>query len=246
MNKLLLLITTSLVLFSSNESFAGYCNLCCADENEALFCKSTTKEYVCTGGCGCCPEEKIYEPKAGTKACCDGKPFKNSADTYDCCNTNNGKAVADVQNAPISGLQYCCPKDKPKAYWHNGSVTCCKGQFQCTTNTSSGNEVCRCCDGELYSNSTEYSEGLIDKWPDDSVQCCEGTVYYNGVSMSDDCCTPDEGTVGPDCCYNGTCYGETCVPHDTYSHSHAPDASYCWLPEEEDPYSESCCWCACG
>ncbi|MBE6449633.1 MAG: hypothetical protein E7013_02925 [Alphaproteobacteria bacterium] len=243
MNKLLLILSL-LYVFYSNQTFAN-CDFCCTDGKE-LFCKYAKSEDECTGGCGCCEPDKIYEPKSGYLDCCNGTPFKNSADTNACCDTNNGKAVANVQDAPIAGLQYCCPAEQPNAYWYNDSVTCCKGQFKCTTNTESGNKICRCCDGSLYSDSTEYSEGLVDKWPDGSVRCCEGTVYRSGASLSYTCCTPDEGTVGPECCYNGTCYGETCVPHDSYSHSHTPDAAYCMRPEEEDPYGESCCFCACG
>ena len=196
MNKVLLIIT-ALILFTSQQCFAAYCNVCCTDESATLFCTSTTQEDVCTGGCACCNlanGEVIYEVNDDTQDCCNGTPYKNGADTQDCCETGQGKTVVSVVGGTVNGLQACCTTGQT-AYWNGSSVQCCDGNASCITHE--GQEVCRCCNqGEtLYAYYPNYEAWLnIDENSYDIdegeavVGCCANnpTTDYKEVDYDGD------------------------------------------------------------
>jgi len=240
MNKKLLLTSLFFVFFSAHKIYADFCESCCLDSVQTLYCPVIADKNAekCSESCDCCDltthnitavnetrqkcclkDEKAYWD-GDSAECCTGQTYKMTDTDYGCC--PKGKELPT--NCSVMGPDCKCTECDENYTLSDGK--CCAEIDGCVTYGAD----CKCtkCDESGY---------FLNDYDECSLKTCDGVEVCDGQQDGTTCCTTDSS----DNVVQGLCLGGECE----YKQCTGDEKLYVYYPLEYGGYSENpevnCC-----
>ena len=217
MNKKLLLTSLFFVFFSTHKIYADFCERCCLDSVQTLYCPVIADKNAekCSESCDCCDltthnitavnetrqkcclkDEKAYWD-GDSAECCTGQTYKMTDTDYGCC--PKGKELPT--NCSVMGPDCKCTECDESQNYTLSDGKCCAEIDGCVTYGAD----CKCtkCDESGY---------FLNDYDECSLKTCDGVEVCDGQQDGTTCCTTDSsGSVVQGLCLGGECEYKQCT-----------------------------------